>query len=87
MTSLGFENYSEALKIYLSKYREVGSPPPNYQTCYTGDISELMACRSSLSRTGVRTSRIGQAAKEATVLRGPRAVHQTQRLQPSKLVT
>ena len=23
MTSLGFENYSEALKIYLSKYREV----------------------------------------------------------------
>lgn len=25
MTSLGFENYSEALKIYLSKYREVGA--------------------------------------------------------------
>lgn len=25
MTSLGFENYSEALKIYLSKYREVGT--------------------------------------------------------------
>lgn len=25
MTSLGFENYSEALKIYLSKYREVCS--------------------------------------------------------------
>jgi pre-mRNA-splicing factor ATP-dependent RNA helicase DHX38/PRP16 len=25
MTSLGFENYSEALKIYLSKYREVVS--------------------------------------------------------------
>lgn len=23
MTSLGFENYSEALKIYLSKYRDV----------------------------------------------------------------
>lgn len=23
MTSLGFENYSEALKIYLAKYREV----------------------------------------------------------------
>jgi hypothetical protein len=22
MTSLGFENYSEALKIYLSRYRE-----------------------------------------------------------------
>lgn len=23
MTSTGFENYAEALKIYLSKYREV----------------------------------------------------------------
>ena len=27
MTSLGFENYSEALKIYLSKYREVITKP------------------------------------------------------------
>ena len=27
MTSLGFENYSEALKIYLSKYREVRETP------------------------------------------------------------
>ncbi|KAL8894741.1 MAG: hypothetical protein Q9192_004084 [Flavoplaca navasiana] len=26
MTSLGFENYAEALKIYLSKYREVSHP-------------------------------------------------------------
>lgn len=34
MTSLGFENYAEALKIYLSKYREVSSvsplPPVSY---------------------------------------------------------
>lgn len=28
MTSLGFENYAEALKIYLSKYREVSAPRP-----------------------------------------------------------
>lgn len=28
MTSLGFENYAEALKIYLSKYREVCSLDP-----------------------------------------------------------
>lgn len=28
MTSLGFENYAEALKIYLSKYREVSPIPP-----------------------------------------------------------
>ena len=26
MTSLGFENYAEALKIYLAKYREVREP-------------------------------------------------------------
>lgn len=26
MTSLGFENYAEALKIYLAKYREVSLP-------------------------------------------------------------
>ena len=26
MTSLGFENYAEALKIYLAKYREVSHP-------------------------------------------------------------
>lgn len=25
MTSLGFENYAEALKVYLSKYREVSN--------------------------------------------------------------
>lgn len=32
MTSLGFENYAEALKIYLTKYREVScqtTPPPS----------------------------------------------------------
>ncbi|KAF2754261.1 hypothetical protein EJ05DRAFT_489489 [Pseudovirgaria hyperparasitica] len=28
MTSLGFENYAEALKIYLSRYREVSCPKP-----------------------------------------------------------
>lgn len=31
MTSLGFENYSEALKVYLSKYREVCTPHPSRQ--------------------------------------------------------
>jgi hypothetical protein len=33
MTSLGFENYSEALKIYLARYREVSIPPkPRHYT-------------------------------------------------------
>jgi len=31
MTSLGFENYSEALKIYLSRYREIGGTRPSSQ--------------------------------------------------------
>jgi hypothetical protein len=30
MTSLGFENYAEALKIYLTKYREVNILPFSY---------------------------------------------------------
>lgn len=29
MTSLGFENYGEALKIYLARYREVSIPIPD----------------------------------------------------------
>ena len=33
MTSTGFENYAEALKIYLGKYREVSSSsPPTLQS-------------------------------------------------------
>jgi len=31
MTSLGFENYSEALKIYLARYREMGATRPSSQ--------------------------------------------------------
>ncbi len=44
MTSLGFENYAEALKIYLSKYREVSCLPhwhaPRIAICYT-ELCEL----------------------------------------------
>ena len=29
MTSLGFENYSEALRIYLVRYREVSTGKPD----------------------------------------------------------
>lgn len=43
MTSLGFENYAEALKIYLSKYREVSyatqnmrPPASTYDLCSLG---------------------------------------------------
>ena len=34
MTSLGFENYAEALKIYLSKYREVCATPYLFPPCF-----------------------------------------------------
>lgn len=31
MTSTGFENYAEALKIYLAKYREVSNAINSFQ--------------------------------------------------------
>lgn len=37
MTSLGFENYAEALKIYLSKYREVSSSAQEFILQYSGE--------------------------------------------------
>jgi len=49
MTSLGFENYAEALKIYLSKYREVGNPNPKDQP------SPSPSPQSSLSQDGFPT--------------------------------
>lgn len=50
MTSLGFENYAEALKIYLSKYREVRSA----FLCLLGLILQLSAfsCQSVLTGMG-----------------------------------
>jgi len=43
MTSLGFENYSEALKIYLSRYREV--------SCQTLLCPRLSFVASTLAKT------------------------------------
>ena len=52
MTSLGFENYAEALKIYLSKYREVSSEAwyllassylPYYRRNQQGERTDLEA--------------------------------------------
>lgn len=45
MTSLGFENYAEALKIYLSKYREVSlvslPVPPLLLLCHFDGVFSL----------------------------------------------
>lgn len=46
MSSLGFENYAEALKIYLTKYRDVLCPPAP---------SDPMPCFSSVRRCSVGT--------------------------------
>lgn len=40
MTSLGFENYAEALKVYLSKYRDV-SVASNYKFTVVPDTNPL----------------------------------------------
>ena len=71
MSSLGFENYAEALKIYLSKYREVG-PPPTMNTTQLHSVSDMvLMLNSSPSPTGARTNRTGPAAK-ATAPRAAR---------------
>lgn len=61
MSSLGFENYAEALKIYLTKYREVRAPScPRLLFLRYGSTD---ARCSSRSRTGVTTNRTGPTVK------------------------
>lgn len=53
MTSLGFENYAEALKIYLSKYREVSFKFPEICTSIFQRIKLTLSNR--LNRPEART--------------------------------
>jgi histone H3/H4 len=53
MTSLGFENYAEALKIYLSKYREVSFKFPENFTSIFQRIKLTLSNR--LNRPEART--------------------------------
>lgn len=47
MTSLGFENYAEALKIYLTRYREV-----SYHTPFPKRASPIhLLCCLNLAKT------------------------------------
>jgi hypothetical protein len=46
MTSLGFENYAEALKIYLTKYREVRRPFPRAPRFHPPRRRQVTAARS-----------------------------------------
>lgn len=63
MTSLGFENYAEALKIYLSKYREVMFPLPFLMAPYsrslrTGRLN--LACDRTLTNDQQSQSNRGE---------------------------
>jgi hypothetical protein len=59
MTSLGFENYAEALKIYLSKYREVSFKVSQNSGLQYFSGSRLTLCR----RLNPLGARIDQEAK------------------------
>ncbi len=48
MTSLGFENYAEALKIYLAKYREVSHASPLVY-CAEGTALSLLLALAAFS--------------------------------------
>ncbi|KAI2633613.1 nuclear transcription factor Y subunit B-3 [Hypomontagnella submonticulosa] len=70
MTSLGFENYAEALKIYLSKYRESQSNRgenqqnrPNSQGYGAGAPSGSGAAGSSGFQGGDGTGGIGESGE------------------------
>ncbi|KAL1971917.1 hypothetical protein VTN31DRAFT_2005 [Thermomyces dupontii] len=58
MTSLGFENYAEALKIYLSKYRETQSQRSENQN-RPGTSSGYNAGEASSGQTGRHNSTSG----------------------------
>lgn len=67
MTSLGFENYAEALKIYLTKYREVRTTA----TATDGDerVKRLVLTgirSNNRPRLGAKASKPGPRAREAT---------------------
>lgn len=62
MTSLGFENYAEALKIYLSKYREVSLQQTSAQIVYA-----LIITRHSLHEPRTRIDQQAAAGFQVAV--------------------
>jgi len=71
MTSLGFENYAEALKIYLSKYREIGMRPnPQGGTIRTGPPAA--ADMVDPSAAPLPQAILQQPPPQATLLGNPR---------------
>lgn len=70
MTSLGFENYSEALKIYLAKYREVHFPFLCAVACaQKADSKWLTTSCSSHNPTEMTPSSLVLEAKVVTAVK------------------
>lgn len=80
MTSLGFENYAEALKIYLSKYREVScslfliiSPGYTSRASDPGEVPWLCtlinhSCRHSQQGARTRIGLVADTAQEGSLV-------------------
>lgn len=79
MTSLGFENYAEALKIYLSKYREVSS----FFLClpFTFWSSMHLIAGASLQALETNKSRHNQQGGRIRIGRAAHTDHQEERRQ------
>lgn len=60
MTSLGFENYAEALKIYLSKYREVSPRPKEFPFPLTHLYHGSRSCPRGVSADTIPRHSTGQ---------------------------
>ncbi|KAI4249841.1 MAG: hypothetical protein LQ352_005533 [Teloschistes flavicans] len=69
MTSLGFENYAEALKIYLSKYRESPAPhPPRLEDFVKPAIDHVFKTQSA---RGENQQRPGSGYGSSSAQPGP----------------
>ncbi len=79
MTSLGFENYAEALKIYLSKYREVSSA----FLCLSFIFWSSMHLVAGASLRGLETnkSRLNQQGERIRIGRAVHTDHREERRQ------
>ena len=70
MTSLGFENYAEALKIYLTKYREVCEAPSRFKHPFPSTLVKPQQVTTSPDVVGHRAdNKTRHNQRVATTLR------------------
>ncbi|OWP00948.1 hypothetical protein B2J93_244 [Marssonina coronariae] len=70
MTSLGFENYAEALKIYLSKYRETQSSRSDQRPGSQGGFGSAIAGSSGSVNTATSAFQGGADGSNNNILGG-----------------